>query len=105
MGEAETDGDGGRCFQRDHHAGHAAREYIDSDRQVRAPDGMPVALIDDDQIDDCVVDLHLLQRYSDFGRDAAGALQVTGGILAAPAARDFSRVQASDASPSPAVRA
>lgn len=73
VGEAETDRDGGRCFQRDHHAGHAAREYIDGDRQVRAPDGLPVALIDDNQIDDCMVDLHLLKGCSDFGRHAADA--------------------------------
>jgi hypothetical protein len=53
---------------------------------------LPVALVDHDQVDDGVVDLHLFQRHGDFGRNATRALQGTGSVLPAPAAGYFRRV-------------
>ena len=96
MREAQADRDGGRRFQRDDHAEHAAGEHVDGEGQVRAANRLPVALVDHDQVDDRVVDLHLLQRRGHGRRLAAHTLQVTGGILAFPAADDLARVKAGD---------
>jgi hypothetical protein len=56
-----------------------------------------MALVDHDQVDDGVVDLHLFQRHGDFGRNATRALQGTGSVLPA-------RLQAIFAGCSPAIR-
>ena len=92
MREAQSDRDGGRRFQRDHHAQHAAREHVDGEGQIRTANRLPVALVHHDQIDDGVVDLYLFQRHRDFGRNAAGALQGAGRIRPAPASGYFRRV-------------
>jgi hypothetical protein len=57
---------------------------------------LPVALVDHDQVDDRVVDLHLLQRRGHGRRLAADTLQVAGRILAFPAASDLARIEAGD---------
>jgi hypothetical protein len=76
MHEAQADRDGGRRFQRDDHADHAAGEHVDGEGQVRTANRLPVALVHHDQVDDRVVDLHLLQRRGDGRRNTTNTLQV-----------------------------
>lgn len=96
MREAQADGDGGRGFQRDHHAEHATGEHVDGDGEVRTANRLPVALVHHDQVDDRVVDLHLLQRRGHGGRLAAGTLQAAGCVLAFPTASGLEWIEVGD---------
>jgi hypothetical protein len=57
---------------------------------------LPVALVHHDQVDDCVVDLHLLQRRGHGGRLTTDTLQAAGRILTFPAASGLERIEAGD---------
>ncbi|HID5229682.1 TPA: hypothetical protein ACXEMK_004622 [Enterobacter roggenkampii] len=57
---------------------------------------MPVALVHHDQVDDCVVDLYLLQRCGDWRRNTANTLQDAGRILAFPKSSGLEWIKAGD---------
>ena len=96
MREAQADRNSGRRFQRDHHADHAAGEHVDGNGEVRTANRLPVALVHHDQVDDCVVDLYLLQRCGDWRRNTANTLQDAGRILAFPKSSGLEWIKAGD---------
>ena len=65
MGKTEPDGNCRWRLQRDDHAKHATGEHIDGDRQIRSANRLPVSLVDNDQINDGMVNLHLLKRLGE----------------------------------------
>jgi hypothetical protein len=83
-------------FQRDDHANHAAGEHVDGEGQVRTANRLPVALVHHDQVDDCVVDLHLLQRRGDGRRNTTNTLQVRDASCPSRRSSDLERIEAGD---------
>ena len=75
MGEAQAHGHRRWSLQRDDQAEQAPAVVVDGHGQIGASDGLAVALIDHDEIDRGVVDLHPLQRGGRLGGCTGGRLQ------------------------------
>jgi hypothetical protein len=62
MSDADPGPKGGWMVQGDIETGHHPRVDIDREGQDRAPDRLAGYFVDDDEIHDCVIDLHDVER-------------------------------------------
>src|ERR1035441_426413 len=60
--QAQANGRHRRRLQGNVEPQDAARTYVNRHGQPRSPDGLAVSLIDDDDVGQCVIDLHAVQR-------------------------------------------